>query len=204
METFSRLLGILVVASQNTLAGTLLFSRTQILYDTMSRQRKDSSWKRRREGGRSRYFQVPSNEGYERKRCYITSQNQSGTSRKQWRRTHSRRYISDMAWSCPSERGKTSRCDRSSCRPAGTRTSTHGRAMSHQTRHRLPRVAGLAFPCPSREVPRSLAPRVDRGRHWLGCSGQPHSRCCLSIHDPGRTVAGRWSECLAPLVTINA
>ena len=149
----------------------------------------------------SRYF--PYSEGYERQRCYITLQKQSGTSRKQWPRTRSRRYISDMAWSRPSERGKTSRCDHSSCRPAGTRTSTHGRAMSHQNRHRLPRVAGMAFPRPSQEVPRSLAPHVGRGRHWLGCSGLPHSRCCLSIHVLGRTVAGRWSECQAPPVTIN-
>jgi hypothetical protein len=134
-------------------------------------------------------------------RCHITKAPR--TSRKQWPKTRSQRCTSDMAWLRPSEREKMSRCDRSSCRQARTRTSTHGQAMSHQTRHRPPRDAGMAFPCPSREAPRSLAPRVGRGRHWLGCSRQPRSRCCLSTHDLGRTAAGRWSECPAPPVTTN-
>src|SRR6266850_169129 len=43
-------------------------------------------------------------------------------------KTGSRTCTSDMAWSLRlPEPGKTSRCDRSSCRPATTRTSTRGR-----------------------------------------------------------------------------
>jgi hypothetical protein len=183
-------------ASQNALVETLLFILAPRFCITKGLGEGTVG------GVKSRYD--PSKRGYEQKRCHIISQKRFGTFRKQWPKTHSQRCTSDMAWSRPSERGKTPRCDRSSCRPAGTRTSTHGQAMSHQTRHRPSRDAGMAFPCLSREVPRSLAPRVGRGRHWLGCSAQPHSRCYLSIQDPGRTAAGRWSECLAPPVTINA
>jgi len=118
-------------------------------------------------------------------------------------KTRSLRYTSDMAWSRPSEQAKMSRCDRSSCRQAKTQTSTHGQAKSRQTHHCPPRVADMASPCPSREALRSLLLRVDRGRHWLGCSRQPHSRCCLSTRGLGKTAAGRWWECLAPLVTMN-
>jgi hypothetical protein len=124
-------------------------------------------------------------------------------SRTQRPKTRSLRYTSDMAWLRPSEQAKMSRCDRSSCRQAKTQTSTHVQAKSRQTRHCPPRVADMASLCPSREALRSLVPRVDRGRHWLGCSRQPHSRCCLSARGLGKTAAGRWSECLFPPVTMN-
>jgi hypothetical protein len=96
-----------------------------------------------------------------------------------------------------------SRCDRSSCRQAKTQTSIHGQAKSRQTHHCPPRVADMASLCPSRGALRSLVPRVDRGRHWLGCSRQPHSRRCPSTRGLGKTAAGRWSECPAPPVTMN-
>jgi hypothetical protein len=124
-------------------------------------------------------------------------------SRTQRPKTRSLRYTSDMAWLRPSEQAKMSRCDRSSCRQAKTQTSTHEQVKSHQTHHCPPRVADMASLCPSQEALRSPAPRVDQGHHWLGCSRQPHSHCCLSTRGLGKTAAGRWSECLGPLVTMN-
>ena len=118
-------------------------------------------------------------------------------------RTRSLGYTSDMAWLRPSEQEKMSRCDRSSCRQAKTQTSTHGQVKSRQTHHCPPPVADMALLCPSREALRSLVPRVDRVRHWLGCSRQPHSRCCPSARGLDKTAAGRWSECRGPLVTMN-
>jgi hypothetical protein len=124
-------------------------------------------------------------------------------SRTQPPKTRSLRYTSDMAWLRPSEQAKMSRCDRSSYRQAKTQTSTHGQAKSRQTHHCPPRVADMAYLCPSREALRSLVPRVDRGRHWLGCSRHPHLRCCLSTRGLGKTAAGRWLECLDRPVTTN-
>ena len=113
-------------------------------------------------------------------------------SRTQRPKTRSPRYTSDMAWSRPSEQEKMSRYDRSWCRQAKTQTSTHGRAKSRQTHHCPPRVADMASLCPFREALRSLVPRVDRGCHSLGCSRQPHSRCCPSTRGLGKTAADRW------------
>ena len=109
-----------------------------------------------------------------------------------------------MALSCPSERGKTSPCDRSSCRLAWTRMSSRGLATSRRIRRRQPRVAaGAAFPCPTRVALRSPAPHAGRGCRWPGCSGPPRSRCCPPTRGLCRIAADKWLECQVPPATTN-
>ena len=109
-----------------------------------------------------------------------------------------------MALSCPSERGKTSPCDRSSCHLAWTRMSSRGPATSRQIPHRRPRVAaGAAFPCPTRVALRSPAPHAGRGCRWPGCSGPPRSRCCPPTRGLCRIAADKWLECQVPPATTN-